>query len=275
VLSYPAAVDLSSRTLRYATGLLRRHRRLIGSRWRKLSCARQALLVLAHLRCGDTYSRLAAGFRVGVTTVWRYVTELVDLLARHAPDLAAAVQTARRKAYVVLDGTLISIDRVGMRTGADRPYYSGKHKRHGLNVQVLTDPAGRLLWASPALPGSIHDVKAARRHGLIHALTGYNVPVFADRGYQGAAGTIRVPIRRRHGRNLPAGPRAVNTSHARLRAPGERGPATLKTWRLLHHLRCCPQRGNALVAAVLALETATRTRGWKGSLSASPDPPRG
>jgi hypothetical protein len=151
---------------------------------------------------------------------------------------------------------LIAIDRVGMRTGADRPYYSGKHKRHGLNVQVLTDPAGRLLWASPALPGSIHDVKAARRHGLVHALTGHNIPVLADRGYQGARGTIRVPFR---GRNLPAGPTAVNTSHAPLRAPGERAVATLKTWRLLHRLRCCPQRGTNLIAAVLTLETATRT----------------
>lgn len=256
MLSYPAAIDLSSRTLGYAAGLLRRHRRLIGSRWRKLGCSRQALLVLAHLRCGDTYTRLAAGFGVGVATVYRYVTELVDLLAAHAPDLAAAMDAARGKAYLVLDGTLISIDRVGMRTGADRPYYSGKHKRHGLNVQVLTDPAGRLIWASPALPGSIHDVKAARRHGLIHALTGYDIPTLADRGYQGAANTIRVPFR---GRHLPTGPAAVNAAHARLRAPGERGPPTLKTWRLLHRLRCCPQRGTAVVAAVLALETATRS----------------
>jgi DDE superfamily endonuclease/Helix-turn-helix of DDE superfamily endonuclease len=256
VLSYPAAVDLSSHTLRYAADLLRRHRRVIGSRWRKLSCARQALLVLAQLRCGDTYARLAAGFRVGVATVYRYVTELVDLLLAAAPDLAAAVQTARGKAYVVLDGTLIAIDRVGMRAKTDRPYYSGKHKRHGLNVQVLSDPAGRLIWASPALPGSIHDLKAARRHGLIHALTGYDIPTLADRGYQRAAATIRVPLR---GRDLPAGPTNVNTAHARLRAPGERGPATLKTWHLLRRLRCCPQRGTALLAAVLALETTTRT----------------
>ena len=78
---------------------------------------------------------------------------MVDLLAAAAPDLAAAVATARRKAYVILDGTLVAIDRVGMRTKDDRPYYSGKHKRHGLNVQVLADPAGRLIWASPALPG--------------------------------------------------------------------------------------------------------------------------
>jgi len=229
---------------------------MIGSRWRRLTCTRQALLVLAHLRCGDTYARLAAGFGVGVATVHRYVTELVDLLARQAPDLTAAVQTATRKAYVVLDGTVIAIDRVGMRARADRPYYSGKHKRHGLNVQVLTDPAGRLIWASRALPGSVHDVKAARRHRLVHALTGYAVPVLADRGYQGAGGTVRVPFR---GRDLPAGPAAVNTCHARLRAPGERVAATLKTGRLLRRLRCCPQRGTALVATILTVESATRT----------------
>jgi len=33
-------------------------------------------------------------------------------------------------------------------------------------VQVLADTRGRLLWASPALPGSTHDLTAARRHGV-------------------------------------------------------------------------------------------------------------
>ena len=213
MLSYPAAVDLSSRSLRFAAGLLREHRQVIGSRWRKLTCARQALLVLAQPALRGHLRPAGRRVGVGVTTVWRSVTELVDLLAAAAPRLADAVQAAARKAYVVLDGTLINIDRVGMRAKTDRPYYSGKHKRQGLNVQVLTDPAGRLIWASPALPGSIHDVKAARRHGLVHALTGYHVPVLADRGYQGAAGTIRVPFR---GRHLPAGPAAVNAAHARM-----------------------------------------------------------
>ena len=40
-----------------------------------------------------------------------------------------------------------------------------------MNVQVLTDPFGRLLWASPALPGSTHDLTAARQDGIIAALT--------------------------------------------------------------------------------------------------------
>jgi hypothetical protein len=50
----------------------------------------------------------------------------------------------------------------GSLVRGDTPYHSGKHKRHGMNIQVLTDPLGRLLWTSPALPRSTHDLTAAR-----------------------------------------------------------------------------------------------------------------
>lgn len=39
-----------------------------------------------------------------------------------------------------------------------KPYYSSKHTRHGVNVQVIADAAGRLVRASPALPGSENDL---------------------------------------------------------------------------------------------------------------------
>ena len=52
-------------------------------------------------------------------------------------ELRQAVREARRAGYacVVLDGTLIPIDRVA----ADRPFYSGKHRKHGMNLQVIAD----------------------------------------------------------------------------------------------------------------------------------------
>jgi hypothetical protein len=54
--------------------IIRRHRRRIGSAWRKLNPGRQALLVLAYLRKGETFAELAAGFGVGMATAWRYVS---------------------------------------------------------------------------------------------------------------------------------------------------------------------------------------------------------
>ena len=73
MLFYRAALPLSCKTLNYAAGIIRRHRKSIGSRWRKLSPGQQALLVLAYLRKGETFADLAAGSGVGRTTAWRYV----------------------------------------------------------------------------------------------------------------------------------------------------------------------------------------------------------
>ncbi len=57
MLVHPSSIDLSSRTLRHLARQPADHRREIGTRWRRLPVGRQALLALAHLRCGDTYVR--------------------------------------------------------------------------------------------------------------------------------------------------------------------------------------------------------------------------
>jgi hypothetical protein len=118
VLAYPSSIDLSHHTLRFLTTRLRARQREIGTRWRRLSAGRQALLALAHLRCGDTYARLAAGFGIGVATVYRYIREVIDVLAAAAPNLSEAMKTMQVKAFVILDGTLLPIDRIA----ADTPY---------------------------------------------------------------------------------------------------------------------------------------------------------
>ena len=49
MLFYRAALPLSSKTLTFVPGLIRRHRKSIGSCWRKLNPGQQALLVLAYV----------------------------------------------------------------------------------------------------------------------------------------------------------------------------------------------------------------------------------
>ena len=238
MLVYPSGVDVSSSALRFLADQLRRHRRAINSPWRQLPAGRQALLTLAHLRVGQTYAQLATGFGAGTTTAYCYVAEAVELLAVLAPTLADAVRTASQKTFVLLDGTLLPIDRIA----ADRPFHSGKHKKHGMNVQVLADPFGRLLWASPALPGADHDVRAARKH----------VTCWADKGYRGAGGTVRIPYWGRW-ETLSPGQKAANRSHAKIRAPVKQAMATLKNWRLLRKLRYSTTRITTLAQAALTL----------------------
>lgn len=165
--------------------------------------------------------------------------------------LRDAVETARAKAYVILDGTLSPIDPVA----ADRPHYSGKHERLGMDVQVLADPLGQLISASPALPGAVHDLTSARGHDIIDAPASACVRVWADKGYQGVGGTVIVSCCGRW-RNLSEGERAVNRFHARIRSVGEQANAVLKGWRLLRKLRCSPRRTTPLVHAVLGLHPA-------------------
>jgi len=143
VLFYPAALPLSRQTLDYTAGIIRRHRKQLRSPWRKLNPGRQALLVLAYLRKGERFAELAAGFGISTATAWRYVMETVALLAARAPKMRQALRDAARAgyAYLVTDGTLIPIDRVA----ADRPFYSGKHRKHGMNLQVIASPGGDIV----------------------------------------------------------------------------------------------------------------------------------
>jgi hypothetical protein len=119
-LFYRAALSLSSRTLTFVAGIIRRHRAAIGSPWRKPNPGQQALLVLVYLRKGETFTEAAAGFGVGTSTAWRYVNETVAMLVARAPKLRTAVWDVVKAghAYVVLDGTLLPVDRVA----ADRPF---------------------------------------------------------------------------------------------------------------------------------------------------------
>jgi len=264
VLLYPSGMSVSTRTLTVLSDVLRRHRRERATRWRRLSAGRQALLVIAYLRKGETYADLACGFAVGTSTVYRYVREALELLAAMAPTLEQAIAVAARKAFVILDGTLLRIDRVGMAADYNRGFYSGKHKCHGLNVQVIADPVGRLVWISPVLPGARHDMGAAREHGIIDALNAAEITTIADTAYQGGGAAIRVPQRRRRVdpdtgryRRLSRNQKDVNTAHARQRGPGERVNAELKNWRILRKIRSSPNHAAELVAAVQTLMIAS------------------
>ncbi|MFB7330002.1 transposase family protein, partial [Streptomyces sp. NPDC056190] len=83
----------------------------------------------------------------------------------------------------------------------------------------------------------------------------------ADKGYQAAGGSVRTPFKRhRYQPKLSRRQKAVNRAHARIRARGERAIATLKTWKILAKLRCCPRRATAIVQAVLVLHHVETSR---------------
>jgi hypothetical protein len=266
VITYSATLDVPEATAALLTDLLiaERRRRGTGIGARAASARDQAILVLRWFRQDADMPSLARDTGISPATGYRYLHEGIDVLADRAPDLHRVLEAGRAAgwSHVVLDGTLVRTDRCRVRNPASGHdlWYSGKHRAHGGNVQVVCDPAGFPVAVSDVQPGSMHDLAAARATGFLGALQVaaalLGLPALADKGYDGAGIGIHTPAK---GANLAPSSACRNRLLTRLRAEGERGIALLKTrWKALRRIRLCPQRIGAIVAAALVLTTAER-----------------
>jgi DDE superfamily endonuclease len=266
VITYSATLDVPEATAVLLTDLLiaERRRRGTGIGARAASAREQAILVLRWFRQDADMLTLARDTGVLQATGYRYLHEGIDVLAGQAPELHQVLAAGRAAgwSHVTLDGTLITTDRcrtVNPDTGHDL-WYSGKHRAHGGNVQVVCDPTGFPVAVSDVQPGSTHDLAAARVTGFlgaVHAAAALlGLVALADKGYDGAGIGVQTPAK---GGNLAPSTACRNRLLTRLRAEGERGIALLKTrWKALRRIRLCPQRIGAIVAAALVLTTAER-----------------
>lgn len=89
-------------------------------------------------------------------------------------------------------------------------------------------------------PSPPHDLTAAREHGVIDTRAQLDLEVVADKGYQGAGGTVITPIKRRAGTDLPDKHKASNKVHTAPLAPIERTISRIKQWRIIRHARTSP-----------------------------------
>jgi hypothetical protein len=208
-VTYSATLDMRRETVLFVSGLLHAERRRRGTRKgrRSLGCFAQAVLVIRWFLDGTRVRQLAADDHISVKTVYRYLHEGIDLLAAHAPDLRQALTAAKDAglSHVNLDGVVIRTDRVSTPGPNDADlWWSGKHKHHGGNIQVISTPDGWPLWTSDVRPGREHDMTCARAHGVIDALAQISDELIglADLGYEGAAGVLRVPIKKTKGKKL-------------------------------------------------------------------------
>jgi hypothetical protein len=175
VIVYRATVDVPRELVWFVAKLLLAERRKRGTPRgsRALSCFWQAVMGLRWFRDRTTADALARDHGVSRATVYRYLDEVIIVLAEQAPDLRRTLERAKGEGFshVIPDGKIIPSDRCKERAVSvqgeviDR-WYSGKAHAHGGNIQAVIAPSGFPLWVSEVEPGSVHDITAARLHAL-------------------------------------------------------------------------------------------------------------
>ncbi|MGK2928650.1 MAG: transposase family protein [Acidimicrobiales bacterium] len=258
MITYRATLDVPAGTLRAVTAWLRAHRKAHDARpWQRAATVYvQAVMVLRWFKDATDIRLLARDGGVSVATGYRYLHEAIDVIADRAPELGEVLAQGLGQGwgFVCLDGTLIASTRSSAPSAAGHDvWYSGKHRRHGGNIQVLTSPSGYPEWVSEVEPGSTHDITAARTHVLpaLYPVAARGLPTLTDKGYAGAGIGIQVPFK---GHNLAPDNRARNLLISGLRAPSERGNALLKrTWKALERVTLDPWRIGAIATAALVL----------------------
>lgn len=268
MVTYVAMLDVPRHVVEYVARLLAGHRRRIGTPKgsRALGPFRQAVFVLRWFREAGCVHCLARAAGISQATGYRYLHEAIDVLADAAPELHEVLDRCRAQqmSHVVLDGTLISCDRVaGTTQKGNDLWYSGKARHFAGNIQFVAAPDGTPLWVSDVEPGSVHDLRAARIHALpaLYAAARAGLPTLADVGYTGAGKGIHTPFRPHPDIASPLAPdtRAHNRLLRGIRALGERAAAELKQrWRALQHVTLSPSRIGRIAQAALVLNNS-----WK------------
>ena len=264
MLSYRVILDVPPPLAVYVSGLLAAHRREIGTRkgTRTLTCWKQAVFTLAWFRDRPDIRRLGQGFGISQATAYRYKDEAIEVLAAEPPTLREALERAVEQGlpYLILDGTLVCSDRCADKKTSRKgkeidKWYSGKVHEPAGNVQAPAAPGGVPLSVSDVLPGSTHDLTAARELVLPDARPYLkDLPILADSGYEGAGAGVHVPVKRPARGELDIDTKTRSALLRSRRYQGERGFALMsQRWRATQHVSLSPTTIGNIVKSALVL----------------------
>ncbi|GAA3065700.1 Helix-turn-helix of DDE superfamily endonuclease [Actinokineospora globicatena] len=192
---------------------------------RRFTPAGAVILALEFWRTNAAQAVLAKFYRVHQSTISRTITLVTRVLAAELERIDPPVTSVPDTALIV-DGTLVP---TGNRRNVEGTR-SGHRRRHGMNVHVVSDLAGRILTASDPLPGGTSDLTAFRTWSLASQLD--QDQTLADKAYQGSGmlTPYKKPARKDfHDPDM----RVFNTQLAAVRSAVERCIAHLKNWKIL------------------------------------------
>ena len=189
-------------------------------------CSAVSRSILLTLRHNLTQELLADIHTVSQAAISRVVAVYTPLIAEALQARVPGAGDLDPDRQYIIDGTLAPC-----WSWHDHPeLYSGKHHTTGVNLQVACTLTGQLAWASPPLPGSVHDAKAIKESGFLTTLNAQSH--IGDKGYIGL-GMITPTKKPAHG-ELTDSDKRNNTAINRVRYLIECVISNVKTGRVLH-----------------------------------------
>ena len=138
MIAYRATLDVPRELVQFTAKLLWAERRRRGTPKgsRALTCFWEAVLGVRWFRDRTAPEALARDHGISRATAYRYLDEVIAVLAEQAPDLHQALERAQDEglAHVILDGKIIPCDRckepaVSVKGQVIDLWYSGKAQR--------------------------------------------------------------------------------------------------------------------------------------------------
>lgn len=195
----------------------------------KLDLSDMLLMLLLYYRSYVTQIFVGYMFGIDDSRVCRIIRRLEPILAS-----VMAIQKHKKLSKeeienLIIDATEQPIERPKRR---QKPYYSGKKKRHTLKTEIRVTRQGRIVHVSKTHPGSVHDFRVFK---------GEKRPpkesrLFVDSGYQGIADIHQnadFPYKASKNKPLNAEEKEYNTALSRFRIVVEHIFGDIKTFKIM------------------------------------------
>ena len=179
----------------------------------KLELSDMILMLLLYYRSYVTQMFVGYLFGLDDSRVCRIIQRLEPILASVMAIEKPKTLSQEEVESLLIDATEQPIERPKRR---QKPYYSGKKKRHTLKTEIRLTLKGRIVHVSKPHPGSVHDFTVFKGEQLPPKES----RLFVDSGYQGIAdihSNADLPYKRSKNNTMDAEDKAYNTALSRLR----------------------------------------------------------
>ncbi len=187
------------------------------------------LMLLLYYRSYVTQMFVGYLFDLDDSRVCRIIQKLEPLLAKVMAIPKEKYLSQEEVEATLLDATEQPIERPKK---GQKPYYSGKKKRHTLKTEIRTTLKGRIIHVSKSRPGSVHDYNLHKQEPPLHPKS----RTFVDSGYQGLGNLhaeTELPYKETKTKKLDREEKEYNRALSRIRVTIENILGDIKTFRIL------------------------------------------